>query len=115
MREILLASLMLTAACSGPPAESPPTSTNRVEVLDPPHAIAWKPGYDEPDGSLGFGGWTWRYDLRADRDDRTEVTLTYDWSNVPAETREHIPFPPFLVSHVENSLANLAQLAVVRT
>lgn len=35
MREILLASLMLTAACSGPPAESPPTSTNRVEVLGP--------------------------------------------------------------------------------
>ena len=46
---------------------------------------------------------------------RTEVTLTYDWSNVPAELREHIPFPPFPVSHLENSLANLAQLAMVRT
>ncbi len=88
---------------------------NKVIALEPDRVIAWEPGSEAEDGSLEFGGWTWRYDLRPAGDDRTEVTLTYDWSNVPAETREHIPFPPFPVSHVENSLANLAQLAVVRT
>ena len=37
---------------------------NRVEVLEPPHAIAWQPGQDaEGDGNLQFGGWIWRYDL----------------------------------------------------
>ena len=36
---------------------------NRVEVLNPPHAISWKPGHDPGDGNLLFGGWIWRYDL----------------------------------------------------
>ena len=37
-------------------------TVNRVEVLERPTAICWKPGYDVGDGSIGFGGWTWRYD-----------------------------------------------------
>src|SRR6185312_16729063 len=37
---------------------------NRVEVFDPPRAIAWLPGQDRAgDGDLEFGGWVWRYDL----------------------------------------------------
>src|SRR5882757_2698483 len=37
---------------------------NRVETIEPPHAIAWKPGYGSPEtGEVGFGGWMWRYDL----------------------------------------------------
>ena len=40
----------------------------------------------------------------------TAVTLTYDWSDVSPHHRD-IEFPPFPVSHVENSLANLAALA----
>ena len=88
---------------------------NKVIAIQPDRVIAWEPGSASADGSLEFGGWTWRYDLAPAADDRTEVTLTYDWSNVRAETRGHIPFPPFPVSHLENSLANLAQLAMVRT
>ena len=88
---------------------------NKVIALEPDRVIAWEPGSAAEDGGLEFGGWTWRYDLAPAGPDRTEVTLTYDWSNVLAQTREHIPFPPFPVSHLENSLANLAQLAVVRT
>ena len=39
---------------------------NKVVVHDPPHAIAWEPGQDvEGDGNLSFGGWIWRYDLKA--------------------------------------------------
>ena len=70
---------------------------NRVEVFDPPRAIAWQPGpgvaRDRRNSS--FGGWIWRYDLEPVGVDRDEVTLTYDWSAVPPQLREHIQFPPF--------------------
>jgi hypothetical protein len=38
-------------------------TANRVQVFDPPSAISRQPGYDAGDGTLGFGGWIWRYDL----------------------------------------------------
>lgn len=84
---------------------------NRVEVFEPPHAIAWLPGQGADDADLDFGGWIWRYDLKPLGDDRTEVTLTYDWSAVPAATREQIEFPPFDRQHLDNSLKHLAELA----
>jgi hypothetical protein len=84
---------------------------NRVQVFDPPSAISWEPGYATDDGSLGFGGWIWRYDLVPAGPDKTKVTLTYDWSAVPDSLREHIGFPPFRPDHLGNSLAHLAELA----
>lgn len=93
---------------------------NRVEVFDPPRAIAWQPGQgpDEKgnlsgNSELVFGGWIWRYDLRPVDDDCTEVTLTYDWSGVAPEMRD-IPFPPFELAHLDNSLKHLGQLAEAR-
>jgi hypothetical protein len=96
---------------------------NRVEVLDRPRAIAWQPG-SEPrhipgrqgsdDATLEFGGWVWRYDLEPVGDDRTDVTLTYDWSAVPPHLREEIEFPPFDVAHLDNSLKHLAEVATTR-
>ncbi|HXR68499.1 MAG TPA: ATPase, partial [Dermatophilaceae bacterium] len=88
---------------------------NRVEVFDPPRAIAWLPGQDRAgDGDLEFGGWIWRYDLAPAGPSATEVTLTYDWSSVPQATREHIGFPPFAPAHLDNSLRHLAQLVAIR-
>jgi uncharacterized protein YndB with AHSA1/START domain len=84
---------------------------NRVEVFDPPHAVAWQPGQGADDANLDFGGWLWRYDLTPVGPAETQVTLTYDWSAVPAQTREHIGFPPFAATHLENSLEHLAKLA----
>lgn len=84
---------------------------NRVEVFEPPHAIAWLPGQGDDDTGIEFGGWIWRYDLEPLSDDRTEVTLTYDWSAVPPALREHIEFPPFDRQHLDNSLKHLAGLA----
>ncbi|MGV0838359.1 polyketide cyclase [Mycolicibacterium thermoresistibile] len=92
---------------------------NRVEVYDRPHAIAWQPGAearhipgrDGPDdGAIEYGGWIWRYDLVPLDAHRTEVTLTYDWSQVPSEHRD-IAFPPFPREHLDNSLGHLAVLA----
>ena len=87
---------------------------NRVEVFQPPHAIAWLPGQGADDAALDFGGWIWRYDLEPVGDHRTEVTLTYDWSAVPPAIREHIGFPPFDRQHLDNSLKHLAGLAQSR-
>lgn len=83
---------------------------NRVEVFEPPRAIAWTPGQYGPDGEIGYGGWLYRYDLESDGEG-SRVVLTYDWSRVPAFLREHITFPPFGDEHLVNSLDNLARLA----
>jgi hypothetical protein len=96
---------------------------NRVEVFDRPRAIAWLPGAQprhipgrqgSADDPLEFGGWLWRYDLEPVGDDRTEVTLTYDWSAVSPQHRDAIGFPPFDPKHLDNSLQHLAELASAR-
>jgi hypothetical protein len=80
---------------------------NLVEVFEPPYAISWKPGYDAGDGIVRYGGWTWRYDLAPLGPNCTEVTLTYDWSDVPEESRQPGQFPPFAPDHLENPLTHL--------
>lgn len=89
--------------------------TNQVTVLEPDRVIGWAPGGLQEDGSIELGGWTWRYDLEPVGAEQTRVTLTYDWTNATEEIRKNIVFPPFPMSHLDNSLANLAKLAVVRT
>lgn len=84
---------------------------NRVEVCEPPRAVSWQPGQYDDSGTLGFGGWIWRYDLAPDGDTATTVTLTYDWSAVPSQVLAYIEFPPFPPAHLENSLAHLGELA----
>ena len=84
---------------------------NRVQDFVRPLTISWEPGQAQaPDGDLQFGGWVWRYDLTPVGDDATRVILSYDWSAVPQETRQHIGFPPFDRTHLDNSLDHLADL-----
>ena len=84
---------------------------NKVIAFEPDRAIGWEPGQAGDDGEVEFGGWTWHYYLEPAGPQQTRVTLTYDWSEVPATLREYIQFPPFPVEHLENSLTNLAKLA----
>lgn len=84
---------------------------NKVHVFDPPHAIGWFTGEIQADGSLEFGGWFWRYDLVPVGPSTSEVTLTYDWTAVPAHIREYLHFPPFGPEHLPNSLRHLAGVA----
>jgi hypothetical protein len=93
--------------------------SNRVELLDRPRTIAWQPGQGPgdkgnlmPGTEIEFGGWLWRYDLEPAGENQTRVTLTYDWSGVPAGFRD-IEFPPFPASHLDNSLENLASIAAL--
>lgn len=84
---------------------------NRVEVYDHPRSLGWKPGYRRDDGVLDFGGWTFRYDIAATGSDTCQVTLTYDWSGVPAAVREYLTFPVIGEDHFGRSLEHLAGLA----
>ena len=84
---------------------------NKVVVIEAPHVIGWVTGYDRGDGDLEFGGWIWRYDLTPLGQDRSEVTLSYDWSAVPPRGRDLIQFPPFGPDHLPNSLRHLVTLA----
>ena len=88
---------------------------NKVQVLDPPRSIGWLPGQEKGDRPPEFGGWVWRYDLASVGPSTTEVTLTYDWSEVPQFIREYITFPPFGPEHLTNSLRHLAELAAPRS
>ncbi|MGV4980928.1 polyketide cyclase [Streptomyces sp. NRAIS4] len=84
---------------------------NKVQVLDPPRAIAWLTGQEKDDGHVELGGWIWRYDLAPVGPSETEVTLTYDWSAVPQFIRDRgIQFPPFGPEHLTDSLHHLAEL-----
>lgn len=88
-------------------------TANRVELFDPLRAVSWKPGYDAGAGTLGFGGWIWRYDLAPLGPSETEVILTYDWSAVSEEVlRRQDRWPPFPPDHLANSLTHLAELAL---
>ncbi len=62
-------------------------------------------------GEIGYGGWSWRYDLVPLGPSTTAVTLTYDWSAVPQSVRDYLHFPPFGPDHLANSLRRLAELA----
>ena len=79
---------------------------NRVIAFEPDRTVAWEPGQYEPDGTLGTGGWTWRYDL-APEGRGTLVTLTYDWSAVPPALREEFGLPPFPPEFLAQSLEAL--------
>jgi uncharacterized protein YndB with AHSA1/START domain len=84
---------------------------NLVVAFEPPSVIAWKPGgVSEATGEHEAGGWVWRYDLTQIGPSETDVTLTYDWSQVGAEPRQRLPFPPFPPEHLTNSLDHLASL-----
>lgn len=82
---------------------------NRVTAFEQGRTIAWEPGQYGPDGELGTGGWTWRYDLASagGAGEGTEVTLTYDWSAVPDPLQKEFGLPPFPPSFLEESLAAL--------
>ncbi|RBP66235.1 polyketide cyclase/dehydrase/lipid transport protein [Brevibacterium sanguinis] len=87
---------------------------NTVTSFAPNRTIAWDPGQPDETGTVVPGGWRWRYDLE-EVDGGTEVTLTYDWSATPQETRDFFGgFPAVGPEFLEESLASLER-AVTRS
>jgi polyketide cyclase/dehydrase/lipid transport protein len=80
---------------------------NLVNVFDKNRAIGWMPGVLDDAGHHTPGGWFWRYDL-APHGDRTDVTLTYDWSGMPPEFRDRVgEMPIFAEDYLDASLSAL--------
>ncbi|OBI44876.1 SRPBCC family protein [Mycobacterium colombiense] len=80
---------------------------NLVNVFERDHAIGWLPGILDDSGNHTPGGWFWRYDL-APNGDRTDVTLTYDWSGTPQAFRDRVgQMPIFAEDYLAESLATL--------
>jgi len=80
---------------------------NLVNVFDKDRAIGWMPGQLDDAGNPELGGWFWRYDLVPDGD-RTDVTLTYDWSATQQDFRESVGgMPVFGADYLVGSLATL--------
>lgn len=80
---------------------------NLVNVFDKDRAIGWLPGILDDSGNHTPGGWFWRYDL-APNGDRTDVTLTYDWSGTPQTFRDRVgQMPIFAEDYLADSLATL--------
>ncbi len=78
---------------------------NHVTGFQPNTLIAWKtaPAGTEPPG------WEWVYELKADGSERTDVTLTYDWTHVTdKELLKKLGFPLVSEEAMESSLASLA-------
>lgn len=79
---------------------------NKVSAFEPNRTIAWIPGQGEGD-QWGAAGWWWRYDL-APVDGGTEVTMTYDWSDVPEPVRADFGGMPVIpVAFIDTSLETL--------
>jgi hypothetical protein len=80
---------------------------NLVNVFDKDRAIGWMPGLLDNAGNHAPGGWSWRYDL-APNGDRTDVTLSYDWSATPQDFRHRVGgMPMFPEDYLAASLATL--------
>ncbi len=85
---------------------------NLVNVFEKDRAIGWLPGQLDEAGNHRPGGWFWRYDL-APNGDRTEVTLTYDWSGTPQDFRDQVgTMPIFGPDYLAQSLAALERSIV---
>ena len=78
---------------------------NHVVGYDENHLLAWKtaPAGTEPPG------WQWVWELTAQGNDATTVSLTYDWSAVTDEAiLSKVRFPLVTEEQLEDSLGNLA-------
>jgi hypothetical protein len=62
---------------------------NHVTQFEPNRRIAWEVG--RVDGERL--GWTWCYDLAPHGDDKSDVSLTFDWSAVSSEARAEYEVP----------------------
>jgi len=77
---------------------------NVVTALDQGRCVEWAvaPAGEEP------LGWRWRYELKPCGADRTEVTLTYDWTGTPAPNLLRFGVPLFDEAELAASLDLLA-------
>lgn len=89
---------------------------NFVTAYDENKMIGWQPAPEAADGSAPEAplGWEWLYELKPQGSDATEVSLTYDWSDVTDQKLlEQVGFPAIPEKDLEESL-NLLAAAVTK-
>ncbi len=81
---------------------------NHVTKFKPNRKIAW--AVADKDGEPG--GWFWRYDLsvKGKRDQKTLLTLTYDWGDASDRTVRAVGLPAFNESNLQDSLTLLEKV-----
>jgi uncharacterized protein YndB with AHSA1/START domain len=97
---------VFTMNMTGPHMGGDYQTENHVTGFSPNHLIAWQtaPAGQEPPG------WQWVWELESEGSDSTNVTLTYDWSNVTdPDLLKQISFPLVSEQQLEDSLDNLGQ------
>jgi hypothetical protein len=77
---------------------------HRVDAFERDHLIGWTVTPVDSD----TGGWSWRFDLVPLDADRTEVTLTYDWSEISDENAARYGIPDHDSADLETCLTRLA-------
>lgn len=77
---------------------------HRIEVFEPGRRIGWAvvPLDGDP------AGWSWHFELTPLDDERTEVALTYDWSETSAENAARYGIPDHDALDLEACLTRLA-------
>lgn len=84
------------------------TMKNTVTRFEEDTVIGWKPQSEPRDVPLGQQ-WTW--DLEAEDDESTYVTLIYDWEDIEdQEWLAHNTFPHFPIDTFKQSIDALAEL-----
>lgn len=97
----------LNMVATGGPEPVPYRAEHRVHAFEQDRVIAWSvaPVDGDPDG------WSWRFDLTPLDGERTEVALTYDWSQVSPDTAARYGIPDHDSLDLEASLTRLAMAA----
>lgn len=99
----------LTLEALGGPEPLAYRAEHRVDAFEPDQLIGWTVTPADGDD----GGWSWRFELTPLDEERTEVTLTYDWSEVSDENAARYGIPDHDAADLEACLTRLA-LAVKR-
>jgi hypothetical protein len=91
----------------GGPAPVPYRARHHVTAFKHNRLISW---YVEPVDHPGSGGWSWRFELTPieGKKKRTEVALTYDWSELSGEVAGRYGIPDRDAADLEACLARIA-------
>jgi hypothetical protein len=97
---------MFMVALGGPEALRYRTE-HRVDAFEHNRVIGWTVTPEEGDGT----SWSWRFDLVPLDGKRTEVTLTYDWSELSDDNAARFGIPDHDSADLETCLTRLALAA----
>lgn len=100
-------SFVINMVALGGPEPVPYRARHLVTAFEHNRLIGWRV---EPVDHEGAGGWSWRFELTPieGKKKRTQVALTYDWSEVPEDAVARFGIPDRDAADLEACLARIA-------